>query len=220
MALSPAVLRRTPRGPMKKGRRNGEGKRGIVPRLPPELSCTPVVDHVFRFINTARGQENITVSMLAGACGSVGTITNSKVQPIASTLRVRSIKIWAGIDSTQQSSEVLWNSAITTVEKDNSKVNSTPQNVAQSNVLVSRPPRGTFAANWTSAVTNGSVVLFGISCPIGSVIDVHVVYTIANAYSTPTNITVTTAVLGGLYYLRLDQSAGGNYIPQGVTTTA
>jgi hypothetical protein len=196
--------------------RRGKSGKGQVPRLPPQLNGTPICDHVFRFINSARGQKNISYNNLAGVCGAVGTIVNSKVQPIASSLKVKKITVWPGGDSTQQTAEILWNSPITTVEKDNTTVTSMPLNITVSAPFVSRPPKGTFARDWVNVNTNGSAFPFGINCPIGSVIDVHLVFTLANSYSVPSNTTVAAAALGGFYYLALDNAT---YIPQGVTTT-
>jgi len=198
----------------RKGKK-GKTQRGVISKLPPQLSGTPNVDHTFRFINSARGQLNVTYNMLAGMCGTIGTIVNSKVQPIASTIRLRKITVWPGGDSTQQTAEILWNSPATTMEKDNTTITSLPANMSNSAPFVSRPPRGALGNVWTNINTNGSAFCFGINCPIGSVIDVHAVFTIANAYAVPANISVTTAALGGLYFLGL----GTTYVAQGVTTT-
>jgi len=194
------------------------GRRGQLPKMPPDLQCTDTIDAVYRFTNTARTLKSITYQNLSGAAGGICTVVNSKVQSWASCLKVKSVTIWTGGDSTLGSAEVIWNSPVVAIEKENAKVTSQPSNASLPAVMISVPPKGTLARDWGNAQVNSSLTLFTIIAPIGCIIDVHMVTQTSNVYAAPAAQTVSAGALGIVYYLSLD-GPGGSYTVVGRTTT-
>jgi len=116
--------------------------------------------------------------------------------------------------------EILWNSPVLAVEKENAMVNSIPTNMTSPCSVVARPPKGTLASFYSNSQVNASLALFSITAPIGSIIDISVSFALSNIYIAVPSITITTGTLGIIYYLALDHGVADTYVPLGRTTTA
>jgi hypothetical protein len=209
---------------VRKGGNKGGAKRGLVARLPPNLKTVVTCHHIFRFGCTATKSEyTVSWGNLVGALGVVGTVTNSTVVALASSIRLHSLHIWNGISATNAlRSEVVWATPSGGVfTKDDSTMESVPTGVTQDTVAVFRPPRNSVWSDWFSAGTVGSAssVIFTITVPVGSIIDMSVSWTMANNIGATSISGLTTVTLGSVYWLALDGTTA-QMPPLGVPTTS
>jgi len=190
-----------------------------VPSLPPTVDTVVKAHSVLRFTATAAAASvNVTTASLMMACGGIGTIANSTVASVASTLKLHKITIWPASTTAGagQNAEVLW-SDLGGITKDESKSTAIPAGVTVADVISERPPRETQAHFWQSSSGGGSN-LFALTCPAGSIIDVSVSWTLRNNISGVTQAGYAAVTLGAFYYARLD-GVGGKFLPLGVPTT-
>lgn len=204
-------------------RRNGRplskgGKPKRLPSLPPQISAVVTVSHRYRFqASAAASAVAVTVGTLVGACGGIGTVSNSTIACWASSVRVRQVTIWPGTPSNNpNTTEIIWGQVGTSYTKDESKLATIPTGVTVDRPVSERPPKDSLASFWLSAATSGTVMT--ITCGPGSVVDVDLTFTLANNFAS-VNITGLAAVLVNVvYYLRLD-GVGGKFVPLGLPTT-
>jgi len=202
-----------------KGKGGGKSKNGRLPSLPPALNTVPTVSHVFRFTNSATVTSTISIGNIIGILGVQGTVVNTTAASIASTFRVKKICVWPGLPFTagsETNAEVIWAGSAGTV-KDLSIDRSIPGGVTVDRPFETSPPQGSLASFWQDGSTASST-LFSITAFQGSVVDVHVTYTIRNNQAGQ-SFTVATAALGALYYLYLDGSVQHKWTPVGVPAT-
>jgi hypothetical protein len=190
-------------------------------KLPPVLEATPRLSHVYRFAASANSSLTITMANLLGAFGGVCTVANSKVQPWASSFRIRSLTIWPAYAASGNYTFVDWVSAGSSgYVPDTASMINIPDGITVTTALRFKPPRGSLAGHWLNPVTiSSSAVVFGCTVKIGSVLDLDVEYTLSNI-SEAGNITVTAGTLGLVYYLALDGPSSNKLVPQGLPTTA
>ncbi len=198
------------------GKAVGSGK---VMSLPPVIEATPRLSHRFRFGVAGTSTLSITLANLLGALGGICTVANSKVQPWASTVRIKGITIFPS-SGTGVYTFINWSSGGSSgYVADTAKNVNIPDGVTVTKALSFRPPRYALASFWLNPVTlSTSAVIFGLTIHVGSILDLDVEYTLSNVVQ-PGNITVTSATLGNTYYLDLDGPSSHKLIPQGVPTT-
>jgi hypothetical protein len=68
-------------------------------------------------------------------------------------------------------------------------------------------------------LSTAAVNLFALSCPIGSIVDLSVSFTLSNIQGALQE-TVASGSLGNVYYLALDGPSANTYIPLGLPTTS
>ena len=194
---------------------------GAMATLPPPIEATPRVKKTFRFAVSTNGTYQTTLASLLGACGGTCTIANSKVQPWASSVRVRRLTVWPPGGATGNYTFIDWaSSGSAGFVPDTAKINIVPDGVVVSSALRFVPPKGSLAGNWLNPVTlSTSSILFGGTYKIGSIVDLDIEFTLSNV-SEAGNITVAAATLGNIYYLALDGPSSNKIVPQGVPTTA
>jgi hypothetical protein len=187
--------------------------------LPPTISTTIEVHKVLRFRAQSTAANSIQTTHLFGACGAMG-ITATTVQYIASSVRLRSIVIWNPATTTS-TSLVYWGySTAAGFIKDESKSRSLPDGVTVTGAQSFSPPKGSLLNGWLSSSLGATNVICVLSCPAGSIIDVHVDFTIQNLNASYSALTVASATSGRIYYLPLDGVTQNNLRAQGVTTTS
>lgn len=192
-------------------------KKGTV-SLPPQLMTSPSVGHTYRFTNTSAAVLPISVGNILGACGVIGTVTNSTVATWASCFQLNKVTVWPASSSTAaEVPELLWAAGESSQIADQALINSIPEGITNSSALVFKPPKKSLSEFWITSA-DSAAVMFRISCPIGSVIDVSLKYRLSNAIAN-LGVTVATAVLGTVYYLPLDGPASNAYVPLGVPST-
>jgi len=215
----PSMLTRQRRGRAVRSKRLKGRRKRVTPKLPPIIDTVVTVGHRLRFqANATASATNVTVGTLIGACGGIGTVTNSQLSAWASTIKVRRITLWPGTPGNNPSTcEVIWSSAGTTQFKDESKNVVMPTGITVERPVVSTPPKDSLAAFWQSS-NNASSILFQLTCSAGTVVDVDVAYTLGNNNASINITGFAVIVVGTIYYGRLD-GVGGKFPPQGVPTT-
>jgi hypothetical protein len=184
--------------------------------LPPAIQTTPKISHRFRFVSTSASILPVTVTELVGIVGAIGTVANTTVATLASSVKLRKVIVWPSASTSAPSSpELYWANAINTNVPDEVRERSLPQGVSVTGSLEFVPPPMSLAGFWNS---DQAIALFDASFPIGSVIDVILDVRLSNALPNA-NISVATAALGTLYYLALDGAASNKWTPVGLPTT-
>lgn len=205
-----------------RARKSGPRRKAGAPHLPPIINATPTFGHTYRFTVATVNLTDFPVvgADLAGALGTICTVVNSKVQPYISTVRIHRITIWPAANSNPPlKASVEWG-AIAGIVKDESKVSGLPSGITEEKVVTAVPPRNSLASDWLNLQSLTGNILFYLSCPAGSIIDIQLTCTLAAAFVTPANITVTTGVVGTAYFLALDKAGGtSNIAPLGLPTT-
>jgi hypothetical protein len=213
-----APLGLSARARMGRGRR---GRRGKAPALPPELNASPPLFQVLRYIVGASPATTTTVNVpqMIAACGAIGTVTNSTVATVFSTVRVHSITIWPGLSDssgnpTSNAPEIQWIGTTGSVLKDTSRSKSVPFGVGVERALFERPPPDSLASDWLFYDGTTATELFNISgLTAGSIIDVAVTATMKNNVAGVSVSGVATVTLGSLYWLYLDGSTAHKLQP-------
>jgi len=181
--------------------------------------------HTFRFnVTTAVGGTAVTVDG-GGMCGAIGgicTTANSVVTCYASSFRIRRVSVWpapVAVGGTTPAPEIIWYSPSNAVEKDTSIERALPAGVVVTAPVHSRPPKASLCGDWVNAFVNVTNLLFGfLNCPLGSIIDVEVAWTMANNLQQLAR-TVASGTLGNPYYLYLDGSTRHGFNPIGKPLT-
>jgi len=184
-----------------------------------QLPASVVMRHTFRF-QASSGVTLIpcTVGDVFGIIGNIGTVTNSSVVGIASSIRVNAVKVYSsGQGGAVVNGEIAWSSSADVNTEDLTLTNATiPYD--RPSVVRSEPPVGSLASFWWNSSSTSTTNLFGVSAAIGSIIDVDVSWTLVNTLPSYTT-SVATAVVGTFYYLALDGPASNKLTPVGVPTT-
>lgn len=206
------------RGRVSRGRKGKtKGQAGAL-RLPPELNATPVVGHVFRFQNTADiTTVSITVGNLIGICGTIGTVTNTTVASVASSIKLRRIDCWPGISTGEHNPEISMATNYGTTS-DRSTTKTIPLGVTVSGAFSVRPKRDSLAALWQNSSTTSSTLFTIYDLPKGSVVDVHLTFCMRNSQN-GVSYTVATAVIGTMYYMYLDGPSTHLFTPVALPNT-
>jgi hypothetical protein len=181
--------------------------------LPPRIDLIPQVHATLRFLNTSATQSAVTVTDLLGACGVIGSASNSKVVCIASSVRLHRVRIWPASGGM---CNVEWGT-FSGIGKDTIRNSDTPTGVTQTGCAEYRPPRNTLYSDWLEP---GGSTIFAVSCTTGSIIDVEVSWTQCSGLTEPIQVTVATAVVGTIYYLALDGPTQNRYPPNILATTS
>jgi len=197
----------------KRGRKNQQNQ-SVVPRLMTAIRYL----HKYRFLCTTGEAFAVTLGNLFGVCGAMGTVVNTTVTSICSSVRLRKIEVFESAQGV-----VTVNSFISFYEA--TDANSPDVFWSNSTIPYDRPtyvsavpPRKSLASFWWNASATLSTVLVSGTVSIGSVVDVTVESTLQDV-ALGVNISVATSVLGDLYYLALDGPSNNKLQPVGLPTT-
>jgi len=183
------------------------------------MSTSVTIKHTYRFYaNATATNVNVTVGTLLGAMGGIGTIANSTVASMCSTVRVHRVTIWPPVATTgATNAEVVWFTEGSNFVKDESKESSLPSGITLERPAVCRPPAHSLASFWvTSAAAAG--VVFQITCGTGSIVDVLLEGTLGNNIGNLAVAGYAAVSLNVITYGRLD-GVGGKFTPLGLPTT-
>jgi len=187
----------------------------ITDPQPPKYRSNLVTTKRFRFTNGSNPGTYVITAAKLGALISIGTVLNTFVTQFFDTVRLISVELWAPSSSTFVPAQV-------SVEFTGSIAGVVGSQIAHSDMSIgstrvahvkASPHPLSQAAQWQPCDTAGlgSNTLFKIIIPNNAVIDVTVELTVPSDPRTTNNFsTVTTAVLGEIYYLALDNSAGSS----------
>jgi len=197
---NPRKRARTSRG----GRRNGQNSTNSlhsIPAFKPNLTF----NHKFRFNCTAAVSSDITNSNLMATFGTICTVLNTSGVALAESFKLKRVKIWTppptqgssatcSVEWSTFASAALYNSSMQT-----SDTSINPSSPAYVSVA---PPKGSNASFWQTA---GTTVLFHITAPIGSIIEIDVLVVLVDDNNDRLGITYTSgaATLGNFYYIDL-----------------
>jgi hypothetical protein len=179
--------------------------------LPPKLLVTPHFKQTFRFVSSSASASNITLASLLGMCGTIGTVTNSKVAAWTASLRILKVTVWPPGGSGASDVALDWANGTSDQVPDNVEDASMPSGVTVSKAFVFTPPSRSLAGFWLNNVSS-AVTIFNLYYPAGAIIDVHVDIRLGVVYE-PLAITVATAVVGNVYYLALDGPSSNKLVP-------
>jgi hypothetical protein len=205
-------------------RKKGIARKGRAPRLPPEINVVTKTVQCLRFVVLASPGTPavITFGDMLSAMGCVGTVTNSTVSTIHSTYRMRKVTLWPATNPSAGANvlpEIEWLAGGTTeVAKDVSFNKTTPAGITESvGPLVATPDPNTLQGDWIYPAASASQVHMHLhNLTQGCVVDILVEGTLINNLG-GVNVTVTTAVLGSLYWLYPD--TGNKLQPVGRPST-
>jgi len=185
---------------------------------PPQIKSNIIFSHRYRYVATGAAiAVNITGASLMLAAGCVGSVVNTTVVSLYTSVRLKRIEIWSPPPLAGASSctvQYLTTDGVgAAVEHSDTSVS--PAYPAH---LVSRPPSRDLSSFWQSpATTNNN--MFAISCAAGSLIDVDLEL-ILNDGNSILALAVAAAAVGQIYYLALDRAVpSNNLIPVALNTT-
>jgi hypothetical protein len=192
----------------KRGRRSGNQS-----SLPPEVNLVHTVSTVLRYSAVVGGANLVTTPNVINACGGMAS-TTSLIRPWATSFRIKSVVLFSPSSTTVDDTLSLeWNSGFSAFIKDEIRNMTTPTGMTLPQKIVYRPPKESLAHGWISNGSSGGIMT--ITCPAGTVVDVHIDYTIFAGGLTQTSGfgTVSTVTVGVIYYVALDGTATNNLIP-------
>jgi len=200
-------------------RRNHPMTRGMqaAPLRPRQIQSNVRFSHIYRFASATGATTAITATSLMCAAGTMCTVVNSTVTSFFGSVRVKRVEMF-GLNST------LGIAATVSIEWSGTNGNTadiefsdTSLSTAAPAHLNCRPPRLSLASFWNQA---GTQTLFSITTNSDIIVDVEVELTLNDDTigALPTS-TVTTGVLGTVYYLSLDPNATHRFTPVSLTTT-
>lgn len=230
---------------MPRQKRNRRNRKDYVP-YPPEYSPTTQCTKVYRFINYHTGDEgtqtyNISPAKVC-ALQCIGQVTNTSATQIWESAKISKIRLWASPPGDGNIVHARIEFAGTTggiVGNNHSKACQS-SGMTHPGYISIKPPRLSQAADWQNGDTNGTVATSqwftivitstsGVATTINIfTLDLHVtvrVSTDARLAAVSTIAGLGTVVVGSLYYLALDNPAGGtlsstnNWPPIGLVTT-
>lgn len=186
---------------------------------PLPFTTAMVVTKKFRFSGGtgAGGTYNFAPCKLC-ALISTCTVVSTQVTQYFDAVRLISVEIWAGQDtglSNQPTTvSVIFNGNVPGILGNDASFSDTSIGATRVAHVKASPPTQSQAAQWLSGATAspGTNQFFSIAIPEFSVIDITAELSVPSQLRTSSN-TVTlsgaTAALTGVYYLALDNNAGG-----------
>jgi hypothetical protein len=188
----------------------------LLNRAIPQIQTNFVKSHRFRFLaSSAVTAFGITNTDIGGASGVVGSAALT-VSMVNQSFRLKRIDIWAptSASATGAITSVEW---LGTANSPNKEVSDISVNVSQPAFLSTKPPPLSLASFWQ--LVSSSNVLFVLTCPGGSVIDVTLDLIENDSGTAINDITVVTESSGVLYYLALDGVTNHKLVPVSLNTT-
>jgi hypothetical protein len=194
------------------------GPMGRCPSQPPKYLSNLVVRKCFRFVSTGGADGTAYTISPAKLCSLIViAITTTSVIQIFEAVQVVSIRMWSSAD---QSSGVFLPRTVSAEFSGTApgiygpQAKASDMSVGSTHVgkIMIRPPRGSQASQWLSGSTSSPPQLFTITAGTGAVLDLTVNLTVTgDARSSNNSITVNgPANVGQVYWLALDNNAGGN----------
>jgi len=172
----------------------------------------------FRFTNGSgsAGTFNISPCKLC-ALVCTCTVNSTQATQFFDAVRLISVEIWAlGVDGspTPSTVSVIFNGNAAGLLGNDISYSDTSIGATRVAHVKASPPTQSQTAQWQSGVTNspGSNLLFSIAIPDFAVVDITAEFSVPSQLRTSLNtvaLSGATAVLTGIYYLALDNNAGG-----------
>jgi hypothetical protein len=188
---------------------------------PPAMQVVPRIKKTYRYnVTGSPSGTAVTVGSLLAAMGAIGTVANTTIVSLCSSVRIKKIKIWPALNAAGSGNSldtyVVWASSIAN-QPDEKKDATLQTGSTVGRSMIYRPQAkslGSFVWNSTSAAT----VLFNITAPQGSIVDITLDGWFANSIA-PYAQAVGTATVGSVYFGCLDGSTTHLLPPVGLLTT-
>jgi len=195
-------------------------KKKVVPKLPPPISTTPTLGHVYRYTCATTGSYAITVVDLIGAGGMICHVVNSSAICVMEAVKVHRVTIWSALSTSSSFTPgVVWGLMGQDFAPDNEKSVVVPQGSTNVKPVSSTPPKGGLVlGNWLNNNGSAQVVFTLVNVSAGSVVDVHLSFEQLNNNSAVA-VSVTATALGTNFYPALDGPASNKLIPTGLPTS-
>jgi hypothetical protein len=186
----------------------------------PRIQTISLLTRTIRFVNATGGtltNQQFTLYGLLGAFGCMATAANT-IYPIFDSVKIHKATLWSSQQSTGVTNNVAikWDSSY--VNTNNREFISTTMSSAAPAMLVSKPPGDSLTGFW-SALGGGNQTLFLVSCPNGTIIDIHMSALMSDDEVLVPITTVSTVTAGSVYYLTPNFGFGHPFIPVGVLST-
>ena len=197
-------------------RRNKQ--RAKVRRLnPPQIPTNVAVRHIYRFRSTSATTTVIQDTNLCDIGGAMCTVVNTALRPLALTVKVHSVAIWAppASQGAAATCSIAWTSLGGNTYLQEIEVSDTTVSTAVPAHVHAKPPPGSGASVWLG---RGGVSIFWLTAPVGSVIDVDCTHVLNDTVDLGTALGVAAGNLGQLYWPPLD-GVTDVYLPVSLQTT-
>jgi hypothetical protein len=207
--------------PRRKKRSDNRGQQVVgLGKQPPEINSTLVHTHIIRFVLTnAAAATPITGGGILGSAGTICTVANTTLVPFHTCAKIHKVEVYNNQGAAESHAFVDWAGG-GMYNVDDEKIRSIV-GTANSNYLVSRPPRMSDAARGFNNSAAG-VTFFYVTAPAAAIVDLTVTLWSANNIASITR-GIAAGTLGNIYYQALDSlTAAGthNFVPEGLPTTA
>jgi len=196
--------------------RRGGNRAGQIVK-PPQMQSNIIVRHKFRFTSTSGTTTPVSVAGLLGVAGAIAIGANA-LQGIFQSVKLHQVEVWSppAAQGAAVTCSLEWEAPTNATQNE---VSDTTVSVSQPAYIRCRPPPNTQCAFWQTYSSN---VMFYLTAPVGSIIDVtlSMVFFDDEAGPSVTYGTTATATVGNLYYLGLNNGGSGStiYPPVSLTT--
>lgn len=189
------------------------------PKHPPPFVSNLVVRKNFRFVLGSSVAEGTTYSISAAklcALISIGTVLNSTVVQMFEAVRIRKIRMWSSVTQTSgtfapKTIAMEFSGTGNGIQGPNIKISDMSVGATEVARLQYVPSINTQPAQWQNGSSNSPPLMFTVTAGGGAVIDLELDLTVtADTRATNNSTAVSTAVLGQIYYLAMDNNCGGN----------
>lgn len=187
----------------------------MIHRNPPQISSNITVTTKIRFNATSAYSGVVSARRILSSAGAMGTVANTTVTQLFSSVKVSSLEIWSPPPSQGSVStcSVEWSGTDNTPAKEFSDTTMSTSLPAH---IHCKPPSKSLAAFWQ---TDSSTTLFSIVLPSGSVLDLVLNLVLFDETTSSTNVSVATATVGVIYHLALDHGSSDVVVPVSLATT-
>lgn len=202
------------------------GPGGRAPAQPPKYLSNLVVRKVFRFVCSSGGDGTVYNFSAAKLCALIGiATTTTNIIQMFEAAQINWITMWG---STDQVSGVFLPRTISAefsglgngIVGPQAKASDMSVGATRVGRLHLRPPRGSQSSQWQNGATNSPSLLFSLTAGTGAVVDICLNLTVTgDNRTTNNNVTINgPATVGQVYWLALDNNAGGNQSTANVWT--
>jgi len=130
-----------------------------------------------------------------------GTTQNARV---INAVKVNSISIWSPCTTSVLSASLEWISTY----GPSKLISDTTVSATFPAVIHSKAPPQSLAGFWSTTGSNESDVMFAMTCPVGSVVDVNINFIVQDDLNTAGVTTTNNGSVGIVYYTYLDGPSG------------
>jgi hypothetical protein len=191
----------------------GGGKAKRLPNIPFPLLATPDLGHTFQFTaNSAQSELGITRQSILNLITVAATATTA--YSILGAARIKKVRIWSPIISafTPQTVQIEWNGGLYAP----SAIHSAVSEGLFPAKLETAPPHLSSPDLWSlSGASNLAEILFSVTCPASSVIQLSLAVRLMDDEAAPTPLVIVGGTVGKTYYGYLDGSVTGALPPSG-----